>query len=143
MSGQVWLHWEKIEDLAQDDLRVILTNPEYSDAGMMIFALLKKKGILDKVEKNVGNALVRKHSIVATQIKMGHRDAGVMWKGVAMQEDFADDIEIVPTPYEYDRNIRVGVMGLSYSKQPEKVERFLKFIEKHGEAVFKESNYTK
>jgi hypothetical protein len=52
-------------------------------------------------------------------------------------------VDIVPTPYEYEDEVRVGVIGLSYSAQKEKVEEFLKYVDKHGEAVFKEFGYVK
>jgi len=131
----------KFEDLARPGLRVVLPNPDYATAGEMAFALMEKKGIKDAVMKNVGGALVRSHSTVGTHIKLGHRDAGIMWNGSA--HNWLDAVEIVPGPYEYDKEIRVGIMGLSYSKQPKKVEQFLKFVEKHGEKVFKEFGYVK
>ncbi len=132
---------EKLEDLANDGLRVVLPNPEYSTCGEMVFELMEKKGIKDAVMENVGNALVRSHSNVATQIKMDHRDAGVMWNGVA--HNWLDAVEIIPTPYEYDEEIRVGIMGLSYSEKPELVEQFVAFAEKHGEEIFREYGYVK
>lgn len=132
---------QRVEDLARPGLGVALTNPEYSTCGEMVFPLLEKKGIKDAVLKNVGNALFKKHSQVAQQIKLGHRDAGIMWNGVA--HNWLDAIEIIPTPYEYDQEIRVGVMGLSYSKKQEQVEQFLDFVEKHGKKVFTEFGYVK
>lgn len=136
----------KFEDLAQANLRVALPNPEFSTCGEMVFALLDKKdkqnkGFKATVLKNVGNAMSKTHATIASQIKLAHRDAGVMWNGVA--HNWLDAIEIVPTPYEYDNEIRVGVMGLSYSKKKELVERFLKFVDEHGEEVFAEYGYVK
>jgi molybdate transport system substrate-binding protein len=132
---------KSIEDLAKPGLRVVLTDPKYSTCGEMVFKLLEKKGIKDEVLANVGNALVRSHGDVATQIKVGSRDAGIMWNGVA--HNWLDAIEIVPTPYEYDEETRVGVMGLSYSKNKDKVEQFLKFTDEHGKDVFAEFGYVK
>ena len=132
------------DDLAQKDLRVVLTHPEFSDCGMMVFALLEtdeKKYLKEAILANCGNAQVRTHDQVATQIKLGHRDAGIMWNGVA--NNWLDAVEIIPGPYEYDREIRVAVMGLSYSKRKGQVEQFLQFIEKHGEEAFKEFDYVK
>jgi len=97
---------QRIEDLTRPGLRVILPNPEYSTCGEMVFKLLEKKGIKDAVLANVGDALVRSHSQVAQAIKLGHRDAGIMWNGVA--HNWLDAIDILPTPYEYDQEIRVG-----------------------------------
>ena len=132
---------EKFEDLGRDGLGVVLPNPDFSTCGKMVFALLEKKQITDAVLSNVGNAQVRSHSEVANQIKLGHRDAGIMWNGVA--HNWLDSIQIVPGPYEYDDEVRVGVIGLSYTEKPQRVEQFLKFAEKHGKDIFAEFGYVK
>ena len=132
---------KSIDDLTKPDLQVLLTNPEFSTCGEMTFALLEKKGIKDAVLKNVGNAMFKHHSEIGNKMKLGFGDAGIMWNGVA--NNFLDAIEIVPVPYEYDDEIRVSVMGLSYTKQPEKVQKFLDFVEVHGPEVFKEFGYVK
>jgi len=131
---------ETIEDLVRSGLRVVLPNPEFSTCGKMVFELLEKKGIKDEVLANVGNAQVRSHSDVGKQIKLGHRDAGIMWNGMA--NNWLDAIEIVSAPNEYEE-IRVAVMGLSYSKRQEKVEEFLKFAETRGKEIFAEFGYVK
>ncbi len=135
------LRIKTIEDLARPGVRVVLMNPEYATCGKMTFKLLEKKGIKEKVMENVGNALKREHADVASMIKLDHRDAGVMWNGMAY--NWRNDIEIVPTPYEYDEEIRVCIMGLSYSRQPELVEKFLSFAEKRGKEIFEEMGYKK
>ncbi|GAB6164104.1 molybdate ABC transporter substrate-binding protein [Thermostilla marina] len=132
---------QSIEDLTKEGIQVALPNPDYSTCGEMVFALLEKKGIKDAVLKNVGNAMFRSHADIGKQLKLGHADAGIMWNGVA--NEYLDAIDIVPTPYEYDEQIRVGVIGLSYTKHPDEVEAFLKFAEEHGQEVFKESGYLK
>ena len=132
---------EKIEDLAKPGLQVILTNPEFSTCGEMTFALLEKKGIKDAVLENVGNAMFKHHSEVGNKMKLGFGNAGIMWNGVA--NNFLDAVEIVPVPYEYDEEIRVSVMGLSYTEQPDQVQQFLDFVEANGKQVFKEFGYVK
>jgi molybdate transport system substrate-binding protein len=131
----------RIEDLAQPGLRVVLPHPDYSTCGKMVFDLLERKKLKDAVLANVGNAQVRSHKEVAELIKLGHRDAGIMWNGVA--HTWLDAVEIIPAPYEYREDVNVGVMGLSYSKQPAAVERFLKYVEAHGQQVFAEYGYVK
>jgi molybdate transport system substrate-binding protein len=131
----------KVEDLAQPGLKVLLTYPEYSTCGEMVFDLLDKKGIKEPVLKNVGNAMFRSHSDLGNKMKLGFGDAAIMWNGVA--HNYLDAIEIVPGPYEYAEEIRVGVIGLSYSKHPQQVEEFLKFVEQHGPPVFEEFGYVK
>jgi len=132
---------ERIEDLAKPGLEVLLPNPDFSTCGKMVFKLLQKKGIKDAVLENVGNRQFRAHSDIGNKMKLGHGDVAIMWNGVA--HNFLDAIEIVPTPYEYDEEVRVGVVGLSYSRQKDKVEQFLKFAEDHAEEVFREFGYVK
>ncbi len=129
----------RVEDLAKEGVEVVLTDPEYSTCGEMVYALLEKKGIKDAVLKNVGDDLVRNHSDVGNQLKDGIRDAGIMWNGVA--HDYLDAIEIVPGPYEYEEATRLSVMGLSYSKKQEELGKFLDFVEKHGKKVFSDFGY--
>ena len=85
--------------------------------------------------------IVRDHAKVGNHVKLGTRDAGIMWNGVA--KNFADDIEIVEVPYEYDAEVGVSIMGLSYTKNKAQVEKFLDFAEKHGKEVFAEFGYVK
>jgi molybdate transport system substrate-binding protein len=132
---------KSIEDLARPGLKVVLTDPQYSTCGPMVFKLLEKKGIKDQVLKNVGDDLVRDHADVGNQLQLGVCDAGIMWNGVA--HGYLDSIEIVPGPYEYDETINLSVMGLSYSKKKEEVNKFLDFVEKHGRKVFADFGYVK
>jgi molybdate transport system substrate-binding protein len=132
---------KKFADLAKPGLRVVLPNPKYSTCGEMIEKLLRKKKIKEAVMKNVGNALVRHHSMVGNHVKLGARDAGIMWNGVA--HNYRDSIAIVSIPYEYDTEIRVAVMGLSYTKKRKAVEQFLDFVEQRGKKIFEKYGYVK
>ncbi len=130
-----------IEDLARPGVKVALPNPEYSTCGEMLFRLLKKKGIEEAVRRNAGGAIFRSHSQIGTALKLGKCDAGVMWNGVA--HNFLDAIEIVPTPYEYDKTIRVWVIGLNYSKNKKALKRFMEAVREEGPKVFAEFGYVK
>jgi molybdate transport system substrate-binding protein len=132
---------KSIEDLAKPGVKVGLPDPKYSTCGEMLFALLEKKGIKDAVVKNAGNAIFRSHSLTGNALKLGTRDAGVMWNGTA--HNFLDALEIVPTPYEYDKVIRVWVMGLSYTDKKQFVEEFLDFCRGNGNKIFEEFGYVK
>jgi molybdate transport system substrate-binding protein len=132
---------KSIEDLARPGLRVALTDPQYSTCGEMVLALLEKKGIKDAVMKNIENRLTRGHSNIGTFLKTQAIDAGIIWNGVA--HTFKDGLDVVKTPYEYDEETRVYIMGLSYSKQPELLKQFMEFAWKRGPAVFAEHGYVK
>jgi len=130
-----------IEDLTRPGLKVVLTDPQYSTCGELVFALLEKKGIKEKVLKNVENRLTKGHSNIGTFLETGAVDAGIMWNGVA--HTFRDSLEIVPTPYEYDKEIRVHIIGLSYSKQPELLKQFIEFARNRGPEIFAKHGYVK
>jgi len=132
---------KSIEDLAKPGLKVALTDPQYSTAGEMVFALLDKKGIKEAVLKNVENRLTKGHSNIGTFLKTQAIDAGIMWNGVA--HTFADSLDVVKTPYEYDDEIRVHIMSLSYSKHPETLRQFMEFVRSRGPEVFAEHGYVK
>ena len=132
---------KSMEDLTRPGLKVALTDPQYSTAGEMVFALLDKKGIKEAVMKNVENRLTKGHSNIGTFLKTQAVDAGIMWNGVA--HTFRDSLEIVKTPYEYEQEIRVHIMGLSYTKQPDELRQFMEFARKRGPAIFAEHGYVK
>jgi molybdate transport system substrate-binding protein len=129
-----------LQDLTRPGLKVALSNPEYSTCGEMVFALLEKKGIKEDVMKNV-ETLTKGHSDLGTLLKTKTVDAVMMWNGVA--HTFRDSLDVVQTPYEYDEEIRVHIMGLSYTKHPESVKKFIEFCRQRGPAVFAEYGYVK
>jgi len=130
-----------IEDLTRPELRVALTDPQYSTCGEMVFALLEAKGIKDAVLKNVENRLTKGHSNIGTFLKTQAVDAGIMWNGVA--HTFRDSLEIVKTPYEYDEEIGVHIISLNYSKQAELLKKFIEFVRDRGAEVFAQHGYVK
>ena len=132
---------KRIEDLSRPGLKVALSNPKYSTCGEMVFALLGKKGIEEAVMKNVGNRLTKGHPILGTLVKTGAVDVVLMWNGVA--KTFENSLDVVPTPYEYDSEIRVHVIGLNYSQNPEGVKKFVEFARTKGKEIFLEHGYIK
>jgi len=132
---------KSIADLARPGLRVALSNPKYSTCGEMVFRLLEKKGIKDAVLKNVGNRLTKGHHTLGQYLQLGTVDAVMMWNGVA--NTFKEHLEIVKTPYEYDEERRVHVIGLSYSKHPQWVKKFVDLAKTEGKRLFAEHGYVK
>lgn len=131
----------KIEDLTRPGLRVGLSDPQYSTCGEMVYTLLEAKGIKDAVLKNVENRLTKGHPTLGTWVKTGMVDAVIIWNGVA--HTFADDLDVVKTPYEYKEEIRVHVIGLNHTEQPQALKRFIDFIRTRGPEVFAEHGYVK
>lgn len=132
---------QKIEDLVRPGLRVALTDPKYSTCGEMVFALLDKKGIKARVLENVGNRLTKGHPKLGTFLETDAVDAVVMWNGVA--NTFQAKLDVLKTPYEYDTEIRVHVIGLSCSEKPELVQQFLDLAKTEGARIFSSHGYVK
>jgi molybdate transport system substrate-binding protein len=132
---------KSIDDLTKPDLKVALSDPQYSTCGEMVEKFLKTKGIYDAVMKNVGNRLTKGHSNLGNLLKTQAVDAVVMWNGVA--NTFREHLDIVKTPYEYDTEIQVHVIGLNYSEQPEAVRQFMEFVRENGQRIFTEHGYVK
>jgi molybdate transport system substrate-binding protein len=130
-----------IEDLARPGLKVALPDPQYSTCGEMVFALLEKKGIKEAVLKNVENRLTKGHSTLGTFLKTQTVDAVIIWNGVA--HTFRDDLEVVKIPYEYDNDVHVHIIGLSFSKQPGLLKKFIEFARSKGPEIFAEYGYVK
>lgn len=130
-----------IQDLTQPGLKVALTDPQYSTCGEMVFAFWDKKGIKEAVLKNVENRLTKGHSTLGIFLKTQTVDAVIMWNGVA--HTFRDSLEVVKTPYEYDEEIRVHIIGLSYTKEPEALRQFINFARTKGPEIFAEYGYVK
>jgi molybdate transport system substrate-binding protein len=130
-----------IEDLTRPGLKVALTDPKYSTCGEMVFALLEKKGLKEKVMANVESRLTKGHSTLGTFLETRTVDAVIMWNGVA--HDFEDDLDTVKIPYEYDQEIGVHVIGLSYTKRPDLLKKFIDFAKERGPALFSEHGYVK
>ena len=130
-----------INDLGRPGVKVALTNPEYSTCGEMVYRLLEKKGTKEQVLANVGNRLTKGHGELGNFLKTRAVDAVIMWNGKA--HDFKEDLDIIPTPYEYDSEIRVHVIGLGYSKMPTELKQFMDFVRRRGPEVFTEYGYTK
>lgn len=131
----------RIEDLARPGLRVALSNPQYSTCGELVYALLGKKGIKDAVLANVGNRLTKGHGNLGTLLQTKAVDAVIMWNGVA--HAFRDDVDTVALPYEYDREIKVHVMSLAYSRRPAQTAKLIEFVRARAAPVFAAHGYTK
>ena len=132
---------KSIDDLTREGLKVGLTDPKYSTCGEMVYALLEKKGIKEAVLKNVDTRLAKGHSTLGTWLQTGAVDAVIMWNGVA--NTFKDGLEIVRTPYEYDEEKRVHVIGLNYTKHGDALKKFIALIREKGPGVFAEYGYVK
>jgi molybdate transport system substrate-binding protein len=130
-----------IDDLTKPGLKVALSDPQYSTCGQMVERLLKKKGLYDAVMQNVENRVTKGHAELGTFLKTKTVDAVIMWNGVA--HTFKDSLQVVKTPYEYDEETRVSVIGLNYAPNQDLVRAFVDLAKKDGQRIFSEYGYVK
>lgn len=131
----------KVEDILDIDMKLALSDPEYSTCGELVRDLFQKKGKWEELKEKVGSRFTKGHSRLGTLLKTEAVDCVIMWNGVA--NNFKDSNEIVPTPYEYEEEVRVHVMTLSYSDHQAALTQFIQFVEDRGPEVFQEYGYVK
>ena len=130
-----------VADLARPGLKVALSNPQYSTCGEMVRDLLKKKDLYEAVMTNVGNRLTKGHHNLGNFLKTKTVDAVMMWNGVA--HTFRGSLDVIKTPYEYDTERRVHVIGLNYAQDQDVVQAFIDFAKREGAQIFADYGYVK
>lgn len=130
-----------VDDILDIDMTFAMSNPAYSTCGEIVRDYFKKKGKWEALKEKVGNHMTKGHGKLGTLLKTRAVDCVIMWNGVA--HNFKDANEIVPTPYVYDREVRVHVMSLSYSDHQDQLAQFIAFVKERGPEVFKEYGYVK
>lgn len=131
----------KVEDILDIDMKFAMSDPQYSTCGQIVRDYFKKQEKWEALKEKVGNRFTKGHSRLGTLLQTEAVDCVIMWNGVA--NNFKDSNEIVPTPYEYDEEVRVHVMSLSFSEHQDELEQYIQFVEQRGPAVFKEYGYVK
>ncbi|MFO7901640.1 MAG: substrate-binding domain-containing protein [Pirellulaceae bacterium] len=131
----------KVEDILDIDMKLAMSDPEYSTCGEIVRDFFQSKGEWESLKEKVGNRFTKGHSRLGTLLKTEAVDCVIMWNGVA--NNFKDSNEIVPTPYEYEEEVKVHVMTLSYSDHQAELERYIQFVEDRGPEVFKAYGYVK
>lgn len=131
----------KVEDILDIDMKIAMSDPEYSTCGEIVRDFFQGKGKWEALKEKVGNRFTKGHSRLGTLLMTEAVDCVVMWNGVA--NNFKDSNEIVPTPYEYEEEVKVHVMTLSYSDHQEELNQYIQFVEERGPEVFKEYGYVK
>ncbi len=127
----------KLEDLARDDLKVGIANPDAASVGKFTKKVLSKHGIWKNVKPTV---LLPTVNELANALKLGTVDVVVCWDALAHQYEEIDFISLPEFEAE-KKNITVGV--LKASKQPTEALRFCRYLtaKDKGLPVFKAEGY--
>ncbi len=128
-----------VADLARDDIRLAVGNPELAAIGQKTRRLFEESGDWPAIA-----AAVTEHGTflptvpeVANAVQIGSVDAGIVWNTMAMQYPDLDTVRI-PELDAGQAQITLGV--LTHSDHPESARRFARFLadQQHGLRVFQE-----
>lgn len=130
----------KLEDLTKTGVRVGIGEAQVPAIGRISKIILEKAGIYDEVLKNVVVETATVNEL-ATYIKSGAVDAGIIWKSMAINTG----LKYYEIPSDKNIISYVTVAILRSSRNIEDAELFLKFLksaeakeifEKHGFTIY-------
>lgn len=129
----------KINDLFDSNVRVSLGNPDAASIGKQTKLMFENRGNWEALKSN---ATVFKPTVndVATDVRLGTVDAGIVWDATINQ---FDDLEAITVDFfqEYKKEITLGV--LKFTEHPTEALKFLRYISSYdkGAPVFKANGY--
>jgi molybdate transport system substrate-binding protein len=130
---------EGLDDLADDDVSVVLGDPKAAAIGVLCEKMLTKKEIYDDVEENVVAKGATVNELV-TYITLGQADASIVWKDLVRENEDVNVVEIA----EDDNLIKiVPIASLTISENPELAAEFVDFVvSDEGSRVFESYGFT-
>lgn len=149
---------EGLGDLAREDIKLGLTDADYSTLGHICPVMFDRAGLREQIERNVATRM-KMGGQVANAVAVGGLDAGIVWNAVAyLRRHSLDAITINPTHLPqpdvdavtgptYGRidmsHIGVFVATLTCSEQPEAARAFAEFMASaRGRKVFAEHGFS-
>lgn len=133
---------QTIKDLAREDVKVSLANPEAASVGKQIRKALAAAGEWDTLKAAVENRGVFKPTVnqVANDIKLGAVDAGIIWDSTCAQYP---DLEAVEAPVLEKEDCEITVGVLRFAKNPTAALRFARYLTAadRGLPAFKKDGY--
>jgi len=115
---------DTLEDLARDDLRVGLGDPDASAVGRVTREVLRSAGLWDAVRANV-RVLKPTVGDLATDLLLGSLDVAVIWDATALQIEGLE-ARRVPAFEEHRRDVTIAV--LASSEAPQAALRFARYL---------------
>lgn len=150
------LEIKSIRDLMDQDLRVVIGNPDQAAVGKAIRGRLQKFAYGDAKDKEKNNLWtafekhVTEHGVfkptvtdIAMDIKIGNVDAGIIWDTTVAMPKYRDELKAINVP-ELDGNPNlVTVCVVTKSKRATSALRFARFMTSsdRGLPVFKKYGF--
>lgn len=131
-----------LADLARNDVRVGIGNPDSVACGLVARKVLEKAGLWDQVYANV----TAQGACTATAMELSNAlvlhalDAVINWD--AMAYPVRDQVDILAIPQEQNIEVAIPLGVLTWSKKQEEAARFVQFAQSAaGKAHFAEHGY--
>ena len=130
---------QSLDDLLRDGVRICIANPSAASVGRLTQKMLEKKGVWDKVQKNI-KVLKPTVNDVANDVKIGSVDVGIVWDATGNQYS---DLKNIYLPEFNDYAQTVSLAVLKSSRNPTAALRFARYFTARdkGLAIFKRYNY--
>ena len=116
----------RLEDLAQPGLKIGIGDPRYSTCGELFMEALQRRGLRDAVMKQVV-LQSRSTTDVANGLVIGSLDVGVIWNFNAVL--YTGKLDVVAAHMDC-ADVRVTVVGLTQSPQPQWRDAFLQWCDR-------------
>ena len=129
-----------LRDLVRPDVTLGLGDPKACAIGRKAARIFAKNNIgEDEIEPRVVFRSLTVNEL-GIHVDVGKIDAAIVWDAVAAQ--YADSTDVVPIPREENVISTVAIGVLSFSEQPELVQKFVEFVtSEQGKATFKKHHY--
>lgn len=126
---------ESLQDLLREDVSVALADPEQAAAGRAAKERLEKvpaghTNAWVQLEQHVTRFGVFKPTVndVATDVKIGAVDAGIVWDNTVAMPKYRDDLEVADLAELAGEPLLVSVAVLNSSRQPAAALRFARYL---------------
>ncbi len=134
-----------ISDLLNEEIRTALGNPDQTAVGRLTRKGLRESGQWKKLAEMVTESGVYKPTVneIATDIKIGAIDAGIIWDSTAAMPQYRDHIDIIEAPELAGQTSLVTLGVLKSSVAPTSALRFARYLtsKDRGLPVFAQNGF--
>ena len=129
-----------LEDLAREDVRLVLAQPKVVCLGDVSEGILMEAGLWERVRGNVASFAASCEETL-NMLLLGEADAIIAWDAYPRQHP--DRVEGVPLPDDLVRVRNIPAAVITWSRQPAQAEAFIAFLaSEEGKTVFRRHRYT-
>jgi len=130
-----------IHQLHDENLRVMVGDPDSGSIGRETFKILEKAGIAEKVRHNAIHLSTDSRALNYS-IKENKADLILNWRATAFFKDNREFIDVIDLPDDIAVPKKLELNMLTFSQYPEKARRFMAFsASEQGQAIFRKHGF--